>query len=195
MGLNAYKAKARKGTDGLLHGRRYILLALLQGFDTSTRDGANLHAAFCQAFAGFLRMGEFTYANEAEIEPNFEGYHITKNSVTFAEDSLTLHIPAFQTDPFRRGVSILIAATGDEACPLCSLCYLYRAFPSAPNAPFFQSSKGSSRPRISAILRSMLEDLGYQSNYSGHSFRGARYLGRAKGPHSRNYDSRPREVG
>ena len=40
---------------------RDILLKLISRFDQRTFEGANLHAAFCLAFAGFLRMGEFTY--------------------------------------------------------------------------------------------------------------------------------------
>lgn len=40
---------------------RDILLKLISRFDQTTLEGANLHAAFCLAFAGFLRMGELTY--------------------------------------------------------------------------------------------------------------------------------------
>lgn len=40
---------------------RDILLKLISRFDQTTLEGANLHAAFCLAFAGFLRMGDFTY--------------------------------------------------------------------------------------------------------------------------------------
>ena len=39
---------------------RDILLEILQSFDTRTRKGATLHAAFCLAFADFLRIDEFT---------------------------------------------------------------------------------------------------------------------------------------
>lgn len=41
---------------------RPILLKILSLFDTATRTGATLHAAFCLAFAGFLRIGEFTWS-------------------------------------------------------------------------------------------------------------------------------------
>ena len=39
---------------------RFILLEVLALFDTTTRTGATFHAVFCLAFAGFLRIGEFT---------------------------------------------------------------------------------------------------------------------------------------
>ena len=42
---------------------RNILLQLISRFDQTTLEGANLYSAFCLAFAGFLRMGEFTYNN------------------------------------------------------------------------------------------------------------------------------------
>lgn len=40
---------------------RNILLKLISRFDQTTLEGANLHAAFCLAFAGFLQMGKFIY--------------------------------------------------------------------------------------------------------------------------------------
>jgi hypothetical protein len=39
---------------------RDLLLLLLHQFDQSTIEDATWHASFCLAFAGFLRMGEFT---------------------------------------------------------------------------------------------------------------------------------------
>lgn len=38
-----------------------ILLRMLALFDTTTRIKATFHAAFCLAFAGFLRIGKFTW--------------------------------------------------------------------------------------------------------------------------------------
>ena len=39
---------------------RDLLLRLISRLDPSTYEGATLRAAFCIAFAAFLRMGEFT---------------------------------------------------------------------------------------------------------------------------------------
>lgn len=39
---------------------RFILLEVLALFDTTTHTGATFHAAFYLAFAGFLRIREFT---------------------------------------------------------------------------------------------------------------------------------------
>lgn len=41
---------------------RPILLEMLATLNTSQQKGATFHAAFSLAFAGFLRMGEFTWS-------------------------------------------------------------------------------------------------------------------------------------
>ena len=45
-----------------------ILLQIISRFDQTIFEMANLYSAFYLAFAGFLRMGEFTYNN---VEPDF----------------------------------------------------------------------------------------------------------------------------
>ena len=47
---------------------RNIILQIISKFDQTTFEGANLYSAFYLAFAGFFRMGEFTYDN---VEPDF----------------------------------------------------------------------------------------------------------------------------
>ena len=60
-----------------------ILLKLISRFDQTTFKGVNLHAAFCLAFAGFLRMGEFIYN---KVEGNFSSWNLTQGSVSLLED-------------------------------------------------------------------------------------------------------------
>lgn len=38
-----------------------LLLRMLPQLDQRSREGATFYAAFCLAFASFLRIGEFTY--------------------------------------------------------------------------------------------------------------------------------------
>ena len=53
---------------------RDILLRLLTTCDMRTNAGANYHAAFCLAFAGFFRLGEITYENSDIWDPEFGLY-------------------------------------------------------------------------------------------------------------------------
>lgn len=149
---------------------RPVLRAMLARLDKNTRKGANLYAAFCLAFAGFLRMGEFTWAR-GELNPDFRNWHITRGSVLLSDDRLQLSLPASKTDPFRQGITHTIAATGDEACAVAALKYLFARFPTPLNSPLFDTGHGFSRQFVTEALRNILKELGFTGNYSGHSFR------------------------
>lgn len=149
---------------------RPILLNILATFNTRTQTGATFHAAFCLAFAGFLRMGEFTWS-AADQHEDFSQWHMTRKSITLEEDRIYVQLPASKTDPFRQGVKLTIAAARDEACALKSLRRLLSDFPTSSQAPLFDTEKGFTRQYATNILRNTLSRLGYRGNYSGHSFR------------------------
>lgn len=150
---------------------RDILLELLPLFDQTTRYGATMHAAFCLAFAGFLRPGEFTWREKDLENELFAKWHLTTSSVIFYDDFLLLTLPVSKTDPFRRGVTISIAAANDEACPVKSLKHLLTAFPARQSAPLFFPGQALSPQLVIQELRKKMMQLGHQGNYSGHSFR------------------------
>ena len=149
---------------------RLVLRAMLARLDRNTRKRANLYAAFCLAFAGFLRMGEFTWAR-GELNPDFWNRHIMRGSVLLSDDRLQLSLPASKTDPFRQGVTLTIAATGDEACAVTALKHLFARFPASLNSPLFDTGHGFSRQLVTDSFCSILRELGFTGNYSGHSFR------------------------
>lgn len=149
---------------------RPILLKMLGLLDTTTRIGATLHAAFCLAFAGFLRIGEFTWSKIYQ-QGDFRQWHMTRGSITFESDRICAQLPASKTDPFRQGVKLTIASTGDEACTLKLLQRLYARFPTSLHAPLFDTERGFTRQFVTKTLREKLSELGYKGNYSGHSFR------------------------
>ena len=151
---------------------RDILLHMLTLFDQSTLYGATMHSAFCLAFAGFLRIGEFTW-NTSDVDENFSSFFLTRRSVSFYDDYLQLTLPTSKTDPFRKGVTLTISASNDAACPLRSLRHLYTCFPAKPSDPLFIPGQGQAMTRrlVTDTLRQTLKNLGYTGHYSGHSFR------------------------
>jgi integrase len=153
---------------------RDLLLRVLSLFDTSSQYGATLHASFCLAFAGFLRIGEFTYSQTDLTDPEFDRWHITRGSVTLHKDHMELSLPSSKTDPFRRGVLLTIAAADDDACPVRSLRRLLERYPtSSLSAPLFFTSPTQcfTRDFVIDTLREQLRKLGIDGHYSGHSFR------------------------
>lgn len=133
---------------------RDLLLKLLASLDQENQAQDTLHAAYCLAFAAFLRAGEFTYTQTEAQDPNFSDWHVTRRSVQLYPDKLYLSLPSSKTDPFRRGITLTIAATGDDACAVDSLRNLFFRFPLPPTSPLFQCYNNSFfREYFTAALR------------------------------------------
>ena len=106
--------------------------------------------------------------------------HLTRDSVRFLPsfDNAThvqLTLPASKTDPFRKGVTILLsAAPGQITCPVAALKHLFTVNPQPATSPLFADASGSAltRDRFITTLKLRLAGLGFDSSkYSGHSFR------------------------
>lgn len=102
-----------------------ILLKLITRFDQTTFEDTNLYAAFCLAFVGFLRMGEFTYN---KVKGNFNSRNLTQGSIFILEVQLLLVFPAFKTDLFCQGVTLTILVTNDKACAVKFFCNIFEWF-------------------------------------------------------------------
>ena len=88
------------------------------------------------------------------------------------EDRLFLVLPASKTDPFCQGVTLIISAATDDACAVKSLRNLFERFPKAYYQPLFATCAGTfSRSYITRQLQEGICALGYEGNYTGHSFR------------------------
>ena len=59
---------------------------------------------------------------------------------------LLLTLPASKTDPFRRGITLTIAAAGDSACAVTALYHLVTTWRAGPRAPLYALSHFSSKP-------------------------------------------------
>jgi hypothetical protein len=137
-------------------------------------------AAIKLAWAGFLRCGEFTAPNGAKFNP---AVHLSRSSLQFLPSfdhptHMSLSLPSSKTDPFRSGVSILIARAPAEAaltCPVLAMQRYLRQWPDTnPLAPLFRDATGKALTRAPfiSLLKARLAHLNLdQSLYSGHSFR------------------------
>ena len=155
-----------RGEAGTLERRpitKDLLLQMLPHFVRSTREGATMHAAF-------LRVGEFTYTSKDLQNPEFSKWFLTRRSVALYEDHLELTLPASKTGPFRRGITLNIAASGDDACPVQALRHLFR-WKASRKSPLFQWDGAFTRQLVTGKLREILTSLGAKGHYSGHSFR------------------------
>ena len=86
--------------------------------------------------------------------------------------SAFLVLPATKTDLFRWGVTSTISAAPDGACAIKSLRNLVERFPKTNYYALFWNTSGNfSRNYVTRKLQAGLRILGYEGNYTGHSFR------------------------
>ncbi|KNZ77240.1 Integrase/recombinase xerD like protein [Termitomyces sp. J132] len=149
--------------------------------DTSNSFEASFDAAFKMAWAGFLRCGEFTLNRGEKFSPIS---HLTRGCITFlpsfeSPSHVRIDLPASKTDPFRKGVSILLARAppNSPTCPVSALHNLFLVDQKPHNAPLFTNPDGSPLSRdvfISKLKQRLLDCNVDPSRFSGHSFhRGA----------------------
>lgn len=139
MGIKRdYKEPERRTRTPLT---RPFLLRILNCLPLTDYDDVVLKAAFTLAFAGFLRVGEFTYKQgDKELEPTFRNWFLTKGCIKTRASGryMEVTLPASKTDPFRKGINLTIAATYDNACPVSAMKqYLARDTHRALHEPLF----------------------------------------------------------
>jgi integrase len=145
-----------------------ILRRIVDKIRNSDHDSINLKAALCVAFAGFLRSGEFTW-------DTLSGFYLARRDVVFnSSNSVTLTLPSSKTDPFHRGVSIILAGCpSSPICPVRSLRALFTLFPRNPSNPLFSRTLGPfNRQYLVEKIKEMLLRAAIPSaGFSGHSLR------------------------
>jgi len=161
----------------LLRPQLLTLLCHLQGSDY---DKVTLRAAFSLAFAAFLRVGEFTYMeSDKQLGSSFSKWFLTKSSIQVAcnDSHMELTIPVSKTDPFRKGVTVTIAATQDEGCPVRAIRQLWASDTHRPpEAPLFCIGKykqqAFTREHVVQRLQHLASLTGLsKGKWNGHSFR------------------------
>ena len=135
----------------------------------------NIDTTFKVAWAGFMRMGELTYIAAETRKATFEETALTRPDIFFAErdQSAILRFKRSKTDTDHTGVQIILAATGEQTCPVAELRMLFLQDPRPANSLLFRlQSSAFSCQGIVNILKQRITVAGLpKSNYSGHSFR------------------------
>ncbi|KAG6170492.1 hypothetical protein E4U51_000825 [Claviceps purpurea] len=128
-------------------------------------DTIHLNAAFTIAFGGFLRVAEFTHFAIEEATPElFDTLRLTLKCLTMSlnRDYLQLYLPRNKDEEDDKGVTIIIAATGDLACPVRNAEVLLHSRPRAERSePLFELIGGGfEREHVVAALRRRLALIG-----------------------------------
>ena len=140
------------------------------------KDDLNVAAAARIAFAGFLRVGEFTYSTAHRANAHtFAATKLTRSDIRFSPtlDHAVLTLKRSKTDRKHKGVNIVLAATNDAACPVEALSKLFTHDPQPAGAPLFAFASGPfSAPAFTKRIVSQLHQAGVDTTgIKGHSFR------------------------
>ena len=156
------------------------LLHILNRLGRTSYNDIVLQAAFTLAFAGFLRVGEFTYRqSDLETGTAFRNSFLTKNSIRLFPSGthLELTLPASKTDPFRHGIQLTIAASYDAGCPVSAMKRFLEIDRHRPAvAPLFCIGIYEQRPFTREYVVQRLREIAIQGGlgrgaWNGHSFR------------------------
>ncbi|SAM85244.1 uncharacterized protein UBRO_20884 [Ustilago bromivora] len=147
-----------------------ILQGLLDALRVSTvlssSDRITFTAAFTLAYACLLRCAEFTWSHLGDSV-------LQVGSITWSETYATLRLARSKTDPFGKGVDLIIPKVGGLACPYTALLTVCGSRPL--QAPLFALDDGAapfSHDRVIGVLRQLLGQMGLPASaYAGHSFR------------------------
>ena len=91
-----------------------------------SQDQVMLWAAVNLCFFGFLRSGEVTVPSELAFDPST---HLTFEDImvdnTTNSTLSKVHLKSSKTDPFRKGVDVVVGKTNNKVCPVTAvLAYL-----------------------------------------------------------------------
>ncbi len=150
-----------------------------------SKDQVMLWAAATLIFFGFMRSGELTVPSGSAFDP---AIHLTMEDITVDDiakpSMLKLHLKASKTDPFRRGVDIVVGRTQDKMCPVAATLAYLALRGNGPGFLFhFRNGKPLIKNRFVEEVRSALAAAGLNpKEYAGHSFRiGATTTAHARG--------------
>ena len=147
-----------------------ILFKLKQVWSSHSADPdiIMMWAACC---LGFLRCGEFTSTKEGHSAPlQVNGVRVDDHH---KPTCISLFLSKSKTDPYSKGITLFVGATGSLLCPVAAVLAYLAIRPSTPG-PLFLLSSGVPLTRETFVtwLKQGLLSAGIDSSgYNGHSFR------------------------
>lgn len=137
-------------------------------------DDALFWAASCFGFFGFLRCGEFTVSSPGDqFDPDI---HLCLSDVSVDSHTcpsvILARIKASKTDPYRKGFTLRLCATGGEICPVQAVTQYLHMRGGQPGSLFRDvNGKPLTRASYSKLLQAVTTRAGVVGNYSSHSLR------------------------
>ena len=148
-------------------------------------DHTMLWAAVTLCFFGFLRSGEVTVPSDSTFDP---ATHMTVDAISVDDISnptlLKLRLKASKTDPFHKGIDVVVGKTNNKLCPVTALLAYLARWGNGPGFLFqFRDGKLLTKSRFVEAVQEALGVAGLDPRaYAGHSFRiGAATTARACG--------------
>ena len=133
-----------------------------------------LWAICCTCFFGFFRSGELMPPTAISFDP---ATHLCFTDLSvdkpISPSLIQFNLKSSKTDPFRKGVQVVVGKTGDELCPVVAML-AYLAVRGGSPGPLFRTENLHPFPRNQFVknIKLALSQLGLDSNnYAGHSFR------------------------
>ena len=140
----------------------------------SDPDMLMIWAASSVCFFGFLRAGELTVPSDKEFDP---ASHLCFSDISiddiFDPQIVKLHLKSSKTDPFRKGVDVVLGRTNNELCPVTALLAYMAQRGNSPGCLFkFVNGSLLTKQRFVKRVRDALSGCGLDpAKFAGHSFR------------------------
>lgn len=175
-GIKSIQAREQQSKRTRLPITPHILHAMGAVWEAkgATPDHAMLWAAVTLSFFGFLRSGEVTVPSDTTFDPTA---HLTVNDISVNDITnplwLKLHLKASKTDPYRKGVDIVVGRTNSKLCPVAAVLAYVATRGNSPGFLFrFQDGRLLTKGRFVEEVREAVKEAGFDPTvYAGHSFR------------------------
>ena len=121
-----------------------------------------LWAAMTLCFYGFLQAGEVVVPSETEFDPS---QYLTYEDIAVDDKRqpsfITVNIKQSKTDPFRKGVRIIVSCAVGSLCPLAAvLSYMAMRRPGKGPSFLFRDGHPLTREHFVAEVQEVLQQIG-----------------------------------